>query len=191
MAHGIGPSQLMARLHEECRFIKEVTVHVAPGGTGMVKLLAHKPLCTINEKHMLLANGTIVPRELIHEKLAMLPNVTANDWHTDGQGVPDLLPTCLSALGPELLRAYAVTWKSEHELLLVDNSCPTFAVITSADSALIPQPMVQYNRVKKLLESRGLLNTPRKARWFADVRFKNQVIVFSDAGGKGNGSRFI
>jgi len=184
------PAQLVALLHQKFSLIKQVGIFTIPGRHAIAKIIAHKPLCLLGDNHALLGSGTCINRLLLSpETLAATPHVEVRDWFADDGEIPSQLAPFLKALGPEKMKEFRVSWHGDHEVVLTDIQTPTFSVLLEGKKDINQELFTKCTAIKELLATRGLLNTPRKRSWTADVRFKDQVIVFTGKRGEEHGSR--
>jgi len=184
------PNQLITQLHKEFDFIKNVAIFTIPGSRAIAKIAAHKPLCLLGDDLALLSNGASIDRELLTEPtIAQTPHVAVHDWFAGDAGIPAPLAPFLKILGPQRLGEFNVTWYGDHEVVLTDKQTPTFSLVIEANRQLNDTLFAAGATVKELLAARGILGGPRKRPWAADLRFKNQVIVYAGKRGREHGSR--
>ena len=184
------PAQLIKLLHKKFSLIKRVGIFTIPGRHAIAKIIAHNPLCLLGDSHALLSSGTYINRLLLSaEILATTPHVEVRDWFANDGEIPSQLAPFLKSLGPEKMKEFRISWHGDHEVLLTDINTPTFCVMLEGKKESCLMLSTRCATIKELLTARGLLNTPRKRSWTADMRFKDQVIVFTGKRGEEHGSR--
>jgi len=184
------PSQLIEQLHKQFDFIKNIAVFTIPGSRAIAKIAAHKPLCLLDNNLALLSNGKTIDQQLLATPtIAQTPHVAVEDWFAGDGGIPARLAPFLKALGQERMNSFNVTWHGDHEVVLTPKETPTFCLVIEAREDVTNTLLAAGTTVKELLAARGILGGPRKRSWAADLRFKNQVIVYAGKRGREHGSR--
>ncbi len=151
----------------------------------IIKLKPYKPRFVINTDKVFLESGTVKPRSLFNnDMLSTIPSLTINDCFID-----NLSTVCFNALNtisPVLLEQFNLCWENEREVWLSDKKQPQFAILTDLKSIMDQQKLDMCQVLKKNIVSRRDFLRKKSTVWIADIRFDNQVIIFS-RGGKGHG----
>jgi len=152
----------------------------------IIKFNIHKPRFVINDKKIFLESGIIKPKHFFDKNsIELLPKLSLNEsLHSNKQ----FLNTCYSYLeniSPELFENYDLIWKTEQEIWLTNKEQPRFSILSDPNSINNNQKLTLCSKLKKNIESKKTFSFT-KSVWFADIRFDNQVIIFS-RGGKGYG----
>jgi len=153
----------------------------------VINVQPHKPRFVINADKVLLESGKVKPRSLFNNDILLtIPLLTISEsaCHID-----NLSADCFNALNtisPVLLEQYNLCWENEREVWLTDKKKPHFTILTDSHSITHQQKLDVCGILKKTIESRKDFSRRKSTVWVADIRFDNQVIIFS-RGGKGHG----
>jgi hypothetical protein len=148
-----------------------------------LSIKAAQPKLCINNQFVLSERKTYFDKAIFAPAaLAALPVVDCRSLSPDGQ-----LPAGLRGVGrwidERVACQYSIVWYSDQAACLRDKQETNFVVLCSADSMPSDQTLSHCQALKqRLVEARSLKNES-PMQWIADVRFNNQIIVYSQKRG--------
>ncbi|TET05876.1 hypothetical protein E3J79_03740 [Candidatus Dependentiae bacterium] len=175
------------QLKDTFPFIKVVTIAHLATGTVAIHLTIYKPIIRINNNLVLLESGVLELQQLFkYDIIASLPTVSVHESVcTDSRLTSDFY-TCLSAISPHLFKEYEINWHNKHELWLTDKNQHSFKILCDIYSISNEQKLRLCKKLKEEIKGKKEVLLNKSKTWIADIRFDNQIIVFS-RGGRGHG----
>ncbi len=176
--------QLMASLQHEFPYIQDGTLAKVPRNTLHLTLTAHPPQCIINDSWVFTKNGSLFSKD-IYTMYARkyIPYISVTDF--DNQKEHALLPTALLAIMQRIsaaaFLAYDVELHSVYEIFFHDKKESQFELVCSVDQLPTKSTLRNCAHIKNVLQGRGAFE--QRAHWIADIRFKNQIVVYKGLGG--------
>jgi hypothetical protein len=151
-------------------------------GVATLTLHATHPVCLINHDYVMLQDGRMVPSDLFTDVLiASLPAITipqelANRTYLE--------PDCkyfIEMMPWYITTNYDLDWHSATKILLRCKQQPHFLLV--CNNSILPTPTILHDctRIMHNLEIRGDFKkrSSKKKLWFADIRFEQQIVVYT------------
>jgi len=166
-------------------FIKNISCAQLPTKELIITLEPYEPLYVINNDLILIESGNIVSKNMYDEIVYKeLVNITYEQpLHTS---VNKSCFTCLNSLNRSIFDAYDLTWTDDNEILLIDKKHRRFAIYTDMHSLEDLQKINHCSSLKTKITETKEFSLEKRKIWFADIRFDNQIVIFS-RGGRGHG----
>lgn len=166
--------------------IKHVMITQAPNGLN-VKLKPRTPRFIINNEKILIDSGQLISKYLFNkDAYSMLPALTIDEAACESGCLNYLCHKSLCMVPGKLFKAYDFWWQNKEAVWLTCKEQPHFVILTDAESIGNKQKLQLCCNLKKDIELKKEFSFKKSMVWIADIRFDNQVIVFS-RGGKGHG----
>lgn len=175
------------QLKDTFPFVKGVTIAHLATGTVAIHLTIYKPLMRINSNLVLLESGILESQQSFKsDVIASLSAVSVHESvFTDSRLTPDFY-TCLASISSHLFKGYEINWHNKHELWLTDKNQPSFKILCDAHSISNEQKLNLCKKLKEEIKGKKEVLLNKSKTWIADIRFDNQIIIFS-RGGRGHG----
>lgn len=170
-------SSFNTRIKQEFPHIDSIITEQCAPGIAHVSVRSIRPQVRLNDSRILSCAGQPFLQELFAPRLvAALPKVLCAGL-TDNNDVPVGLQRVGHCLVRSTLDRYDLVWRSDQVALFHDKKDPWFTIICSADSMPTNRLLLQCEQLKnQLIESKKIA----KNRWVADVRFSNQIVIYSE-----------
>jgi len=182
------PLQKIAyNIKERFPIIESVTIHQQPTKTLDIRCCVYTPLFNINHDMIVCASGILEPSHSFKtELITTLPalkidacEITENRLHT-------VCYDCLASCPSTLFDVYDLTWKNEAEIVLTDKKQGRFSILSDINTINDQKKFNLYAHLKHDIMNRNDFALNKGKQWVADIRFDNQIIIFS-RGGRGYG----
>jgi hypothetical protein len=149
--------------------------------------MVYKPIIKINDNLVLLESGMMESQHSFKSDIIeVLPSLCIHESiFTDNRLTPDIY-TCLNSISPYLFKEYEINWHNKYELWLTDKSQHNFKILSDAYSISDEQKLKLCKKLKEEIKGKKEVLLNKSKTWIADIRFDNQIIVFS-RGGRGHG----
>ena len=174
------PEKLVTIISKEFPALQQITFDVYEQDYTKFIIQGHKPLFTINQEFVVLAQGKIFPISWYHKKfLKELCNVTY-EQAIKKEKVDKRFVKFFIACPQEVLDLYDITWKS-HEDIQLRSKKDSFVVIRT-NSYQIPE-MQDLEICCAMKEKMGTQRGNKKGKkqtMFCDIRFSRQLVVSSE-----------
>ncbi|MCX5922797.1 MAG: hypothetical protein NTX86_05740 [Candidatus Dependentiae bacterium] len=141
------------------------------------------PLFSINNDYVLTDKGALVPKkDFVSHLVQSLHNITLSS-----DVISDAFTACIQSLPQSFFESYDVVWLNDYEVVLYDKAQPGFSICFNTQVVPELSMIERCNAIKNDLASAGLFEKKVHAaaqKWVADIRFKNQIIVSANVGGR-------
>jgi hypothetical protein len=169
-------------LKEHFPCIQSVTVaHISPQILDLT-ITPHIPHYAINADMVSTREGTVVAKSLFPSFYTeQLPTVNLSPSMN-----PHLFARYAAYLSPLIFEHYRIHWQDESHAWLTDKDNPQFSILFHGASIPDSGILATCAQIKNNLALRGVWERKKKKalpEWIADVRFKNQIVVFARNGG--------
>ncbi len=167
-------------------YIKHVSITQIPK-ILLIDLQILEPRFAINEGYVLLDLNRIESSEVFKKNIVSeLPSVKIDTFTDNSEQLDPLCYESLNVIPEELRVNYSCYLRNNHEILFTHKKQPQFVILADLHSVNNLQKLNLCNKVKHEMELRKSFTPKMSTKWIVDIRFDNQVIVFS-RGGKGHG----
>jgi hypothetical protein len=163
--------------------IAHVTSERCPPHTIHVHLHACKPMISINDTVVLATNQTYVPQKLFVS--CVIKECTAITYHEEIKALTDFSPALTTGshqLRIDALKNYTIDWHNDHYTRLHNAHTPQFSIICSADSLPTNELIKQCEQIEQKITMQSA-RTKKKQHWVADIRFRDQIVVYNEEKG--------
>lgn len=173
------------KLHALFPYIRAVKTGIVSPECISIAVEAQAPCFAINDTALLLDNGCIVERSSYNEAdLVGIQHITVAE-----NQIPSLPPHFKSILDHLFTiseHSYAITWRHEHEIFMVDKNNRKFLLLCSSDTLPDKNTLQQCTHIydelhNQMYSEKKSLKQPKI--WAADIRFKNQIVMRAEVGG--------
>jgi hypothetical protein len=172
--HRCDGRKLITQLKKEFTVLDKIEIAYRPCGI-YIMMQAHKPLCCINEDHILTYDNQLVSKNYYSCHLFdALARVTVAENYVSKAA--SLVPSLLGALPSDFKHHYDLELINEHYLCLQSKQEKNFSVIASAIQSDLSCLLTQCALVKNKLAERKDFN--EKINWIADTRFADYIIAY-------------
>jgi len=177
---------LAAQLKTTFPFIKEVAITQLPK-TLAIHMNINKPLFVINNDLILLESGTLESLNLFKpDVFESLPSASIHKSSYHDKNLSQSCYNCLTSISRHLLDSYQLNWNNEQEVWLNDKKQPRFIILCNLQSIEDQKKLKFCSTLKNEIVRKKEFSHNKLNTWIADIRFDNQIIIFS-RGGKGHG----
>ena len=160
--------------------VKSVTLQQLPHHTAHITIEAYEPIVRINIDQLLLENQSIINAGHYAEyKCALLYQMSVGS-PVPTQVCPEIMAAIKRCVYEQLFDHYTFYITNESEWYLHDMKDPAFTLCCNALSLPIGLLHGSYDLLKKQAKKKGV----QKAKWMADIRFHDQIILSMDKGGR-------
>ncbi len=181
-ADGMGLGRLVAATKNNFPFLTMVSARLVPCGHALVTCYGGKARCRVGDSLVLLESGVLAGQHVFEQGVADLPQVHVAQWCIGREGMPARLPQFLNRIDSALLAQYNITWRGDHDIEFCEHGSDGFTVLTSADRGIDATLLDKCRSVQEKLSDRSA------EKWVADVRFRDQIIVFAERMRRGYGT---
>jgi len=172
-------SVLNDQIKKQFSCIASITSELYAPGVVQVCVQAVKPVLSVNQSFVLSHAGDCFSKELFTPvSVKQLPDLTVRA--VGDNDISAGLRRASAVLSSSLFDTHAVVWESDHAAYLHDKQDPWFAIICSAESLPNDQMLSKCEQLKKDLSVKKRMS---QDCWVADVRFDNQIVVYSEKRG--------
>lgn len=166
--------KLITQLKKEFSILNTIEIAYRPCGI-YIMMCAHKPLCCINEDHILTCDNQLVSKNYYSCHLFdQLACVTVAENYVSKAA--SLVPSLLGELPSDFKQNYDLELINEHYLCLRSKQEKNFSIIASAIQSDLSCLLSQCALVKNKLTERKDFN--EKINWIADTRFADYIIAY-------------
>ncbi len=178
------PSDMFTCLRQQFPSIKSIAVDYNASKVLDITIKAAQPVLGLNDQNVLTENGCIVERHLFEKNyIASLNTVNVGDKALAEKQLSESFQEYVRCLPVHFFDQYKVSWLSEREVWLQDKNQKKFSLLCSAEVIPNKQMMDYADHIKESLMQRGAFAQQGTRKWIADMRFANQIVVFSGKGG--------
>ena len=183
---------IAADLKEKFPFIESITCDYAIPGKVAFHIEGVEPLFKINENFVLTAESTLLAYQVFDPAFVQnlcsveFPKLKEKNETISQAGMPALKKS-LQDLPERVFASYQVCWMNELETYLCDKEESKFAIVCNAQTIPDESLLKKCATIKQELETSNAFKKKSIHRWVADIRFKDQIIVSSDKGGRYHG----
>jgi len=165
---------LITQLKKEFSILNTIEIAYRPCGI-YIMMQAHKPLCCINEDHILMCDNQLISKNYYSCHLFdQLACVTVAESYVSKAVL--LVPSLLGALPSDFKDDYDLELINEHYLCLRSKQEKNFSIIASAIQNNLSCLLTQCALVKNKLAERK--DFSKKISWIADTRFADYIIAY-------------
>jgi len=172
--------------------IKSTELIQLPSGILQVKLKAFDPQFIVNDMFILVENGTLFDKNIFSQSsVENCHALTIKDLDCIETCTVDvkqnLSETCkkmIFSLPKESFQNYQIVRESETKSYMTDRLQENFIIIFSDKNVPNEKILFACTELKKELKVCGEFSKKRNMRRFADVRFKDQIVLFKDRRGR-------
>lgn len=176
------PALLSQIVKEQFPAVKKVKIKSSIDGNIRLVVAAQRPLVLINNDYILTRAGTLIrAHDIENEQVKRLPQLTIAQKDKGALYVSDECQRFIHHIENNLYNSYSVTWFDPSRIELQDKQTQHFTLLASNETVFSNTLFAQYEKLK---EEVGCKPGTRK-RWYVDVRFKNQIILFDQKGERG------
>jgi len=175
---------LSEKIQTKFPFIKSIRILKKASGILHIRMGAAAPAFVINKIFVLSREGGLF-ENVVFSKQA-IANLVYIEASLQDFTLADSLKKMLKGLPATCFTDYDLLWESSAKSWLRDKNCNAFSIVFNDTRVVNEKILLTCNKLKNELKERGVFHVKQPKRWIADVRFKDQIIVFSDRGG-GNG----
>jgi len=168
--------------------ISEIEVFKSASGILKLKIQAKKPTFLINHEYVLSKNGPLIDMRFFSEDILLgcrkveirNLNLKGTSFTQTKGGISDSCKNMINKLRVDVFDSYEVIWENTTKGWLIDKSQNKFAILFN--DLHVPDIVIlsACQDLKKRLESKGEFCRRHVGRWIADVRFKDQIVLFKD-----------
>lgn len=177
-------AQLIAKLQHQFPCIEHGIILKKTCGTLDITLSCCKPWRRINDNLILSHEGAIISATIFNEHLlAEIPTITLASTPEQNVVENEACTLFLQNLSLDVCKQFDITWISKTKSILQDKQQPQFSIMVHNDQQLTDSLLSICDHIKNDLNSKGFFKGTRSGQWFADVRFKNQIIVYAQKKG--------
>jgi hypothetical protein len=180
-------STFIAAVCQKFSCVKTVNAHYCAPKTLLIEVEAKQPVLRVNDSLLAANDGTVLHSDMFAQnRVSYLPHITVCDVAHESGAAAQKLSGCLQDI-VALHKEYKINWINSYEMRLEDKQQGLFSIICNA--AHMPDKKVLHHcqRLKSDLETQGVFvakNAKKAAKpWLADVRFAQQIILYSDNSG--------
>lgn len=138
-----------------------------------------KPLYRANKTHCIVANGATTPADHYHDTmLNHLPLINFLSPHLPKTLSPLVMDT-IQTITPLIMERNTITIENDNAIWLDDIHNTTFTILTNTHTKINTQLLTIVDKIKKELSMRTLAHKKNTKKWVADVRFKDQIIIYT------------
>ena len=164
--------------------IESISVRLSANKTNTLYLSATPLLCIINNQCVLLANGHIVPAVYYDEKTLQTVVQIKIPTRKNERSLPRL-QNLISKLDYTIFDSFTISYHNPDWVQFTPKETDYFSIVCTDCQSLNQETIHQCLRLKNQLEEKGKLHAGNN--WIADVRFENQIIVYTKLRGAQHG----
>ncbi|MDR3549922.1 MAG: hypothetical protein P4L31_00780 [Candidatus Babeliales bacterium] len=162
--------------------IESVNIERTAAGLVYYSIYSAKPIIGINQDWALTDHGQLLFKSCFADHFL-------NSLHTlqvPSGSVSDALRALAPSLSDDLLTAYDVCWVSDQEIYVKDKTQSHFSLLCNAQTLPDAKHLERCQTIKAELTNNGSFELKKvkntSSEWVADMRFKNQIIVYFELG---------
>lgn len=174
------PQSIIATIPPCFSAIKTIDMQQFPQHMALITVKAFEPIVRINDDQLLIENlGIITADYYTAYKIESLQKITATSPlpYQISSSIMAAIKQCISE---KVFDCYTFHMLNEHTWYLGDTQDPFFTLCCNAGAIPSNGARLTYDRLKKQIQKKK----PTKAKWIADVRFHDQIILSMDKGGR-------
>lgn len=165
----------LTQIKNNYSYIESVKIDYYQAHTASVTVEAKNPWILINNKQVMMTDGTLCAPYLFNEQ--SIRNCFTVCVSSDDNSLFAYVYEWAKKVDPVLLRAYSVTWYDITHIELCHISDNQFTIIASHDRPIDLTILNQCQYIKKTHKA-NITNTLYN-HLIADIRFANQIIIFA------------
>lgn len=173
-------SVLSASLKETFPVVERVSINYLSHNNKLVTVSASIPVIIINQKYVLTSTEKVVsidnfmPEQCVSLPVFTLANETQDFLLSDNDYKEFIKRTSL-----DVYNRFAVTWYNSTVVTLQDKNDSRFMLVANQQTEFLPSLLKKCADIQKSINSRA---QSAGTKWCLDVRFKDQIILFSVRG---------
>ncbi len=187
----VSAKNIIAQLQQQFPFIKSVSIAYVPCGITDIELAVYKPRVLINNQRVLTCNDKLVDKNVFtnYQNKQLIAIATQSDNQDDAK-LTMLKQYCVQ-LPTSVFDVYDLCYVDDAHAWLHDKKQTSFSILFN-DTSMPSEKVLQYcAQIKNDLISRRTFEAKKNKQWIADIRFKNQIVLYSTQGGWQDGSHFF
>jgi len=169
------------KIKTEFPFIQSVVSSRKASGILDLRLGAVVPIFFVNKMFVLVREGGLFENSFFSKQA--IANLACVQVNLQDFTLADSCKKMLKKLPTSCFEQYDLVWESGTKSWLKDKKNNLFAIVFNDTCVVNEKILSACRRLKNNLQERGVFTVKKPKRWVADVRFKDQIIVFSDRGG--------
>jgi len=174
-------------LHNRFLYIKSVNISRLATQALDINIHTYNPLFIVNDNHILLESGMCEPKNTFDaNSIASLERITIHASAIIDNHVDSTCYRCLTTLSPHIIKMYNLIWISACEIWLKNKKQQRFALLCNTNTIHDGHKITLGTSLKNEIVSKKAFNYNTMKTWVADIRFDNQIVIFS-RGGRGYG----
>ena len=162
--------------------IESISIEQSPSCRIHYSIESINPVIGINTDWTLTSDGRLLSKHCFADHVV-------NSLHAlrvPSCYISPALRDTVGSLPYDLLAAYDVSWVSDQEVYVTDKNQSGFSLLCSAQSLPTLKHLDRWQKIKtELVSNDSIENRTKKkgsSHWIADMRFKNQIIVYFELG---------
>jgi len=172
--------KMSKKIKDEFPFIASVIAARSASGILHIQMTCVKPQFLINEELVLSDRGQLFEKTIFSEGFtADLPCCFCNMENAAANSYKQMF----KKLPIESFKKYKVVWESTTKSNLYDKNENNFSIVFNDKRVPDEKILLACDNLKLLLRERGEFFCRNPKRWVADIRFKDQIVLFSKRGG--------
>jgi len=185
---GFSLPQIIVCLQKQFPVIEDIKTFRSADGILKVSVSSVKPTFVINKDYVISPDGMLLTKDLFSaEGTALCPAIEIKGLQckdvVSHKKVPESFAVMLKKLPHRCFDTYDVVWERETKSWLLDKHNGKFAIIFNDECVPNNMLLSACSKLKTELKSKGYFSCRRMERWIADVRFKDQIVLFKALGG--------
>ena len=176
---------LADQLQENFNCIESVELQHAPDNYAHLEIHAHTPYFNVRNKNSIEVathSGLILPcASFTNKTIDGLRTIAVAD-HIDSAQLPIVCMHSIKKIPEVIFDEYTFVWHNNTYIELCKKNNPSFSLLLSEESKLNITLINYCNVLYNQLHTSGAFIEKKKKRWIADVRFKDQIIMYTRRG---------
>jgi len=168
---------LVFKIKDRFKIVKSVKASQSACGILKLDVQAIEPKFIVNEDYVLSQEGALFEEKLFDKDLlSSCKCVTIKQINVTNK-LPVFYKEIIYSLPDNSFEQYDIVLESETKSYMYDKSNTKFSILFNG--LCVPDEKTLYTcaNLKNILESKKLFYSKRVKRWYADVRFKNQIVL--------------
>lgn len=174
---------IATKLKHQFPYIQSIDISRLATQTVHIKIHTYNPLFIVNGNQILLESGICEPKNRFSENsIASLATININSSAIIDNHLNQSCYTCLAKLSPHILKTYTLNWINACEIWLKNKKQPRFALLCDTNTIHDEHKITLGTSLEHEIVSKKAFNYNTIKIWVADIRFDNQIVIFSRGG---------
>lgn len=179
-------SSISKKIVNQFRAIKHIELTQLPTSILQVKMEVFDPQFIVNNAYIVSKNGNVFERKFFSQRAidSCFPVVVTTEKNKNVKTIPETCKQMIFCLPKQSFEQYKIVWESETKSYMVDKKQDDFVIIFNDTHVPDNDILSTCALLKNKLKMSKVFLKKRNTRWVADVRFKDQIVLFSEKRGR-------